>query len=90
VEVTRVLAHAVSMAGTGTRTRVVVEREMVPKPRTQEVVMMELEKKEAEITAMKLAEKSRGWNACLRTITKPVTSGFVSQCYNLLVRYDYN
>ena len=53
--------------------RLTAELALLPKPRTQEVVMMELEKKEAEITALKSAEKSRGWNACLRTITTPVT-----------------
>jgi len=67
--------------------RLSAELALLPKPRTQEVVTMELEKKDAEITAMKLAEESRGWNACLRTITKPVTESlYCSQMlWNVIV-----
>jgi hypothetical protein len=49
------------------------ELALLPQPRTMMVVMMELEKNEAELKAASVADKSGGRNVCLRTITKPVT-----------------
>jgi hypothetical protein len=66
--------------------RLTAELALLPKPRTHEVVKMELEKKDAEIMAM-AREESRGWNAGLRTITKPVTESlYCSQMlWNVIV-----
>jgi hypothetical protein len=52
--------------------RLTAELALLPKPRTHEVVKTELEKKKAEIRVLREAAESRGWNTCLRTITKPV------------------